>query len=145
MCWYRSWPCANILSAAVLSLSHSAFSSLFTYSHTFTIACTCCSDEIKGTQDLKISHAHSLILSHSAFREYSNSKPGMKRQSTNIAHCSVLPPCPHRALTFLLLSLCTLESHTPHMLWPTQILALERSQPTDTFSPLCPQIGVCRG
>ena len=38
-------------------------SSLFTYSHTLTITCTCCYDEIKGTQDPKISHAHSLILS----------------------------------------------------------------------------------
>ena len=38
-------------------------SSLFTYSHTLTITCTCCYDEIKGTQDPKIySHAHSLIL-----------------------------------------------------------------------------------
>ena len=31
---------------------------------TLTTSCTCCYDEIKGTQDLKIdSHAHSLILS----------------------------------------------------------------------------------
>ena len=32
--------------------------------HTLTITCTCCYDEIKGTQDLKIySHADSQILS----------------------------------------------------------------------------------
>ena len=34
---------------------------LHSYSHTLTITCTCCYDEIKGTQDLKMySHADSL-------------------------------------------------------------------------------------
>ena len=33
------------------------------HSHSLTITCTCCCDGIYGAQDLKISHAHSLILS----------------------------------------------------------------------------------
>ena len=37
-------------------------------SHTLTITCTCCYDEIKGTQDLKIySHADSLSVCLSGF------------------------------------------------------------------------------
>ena len=32
------------------------------HSHTLTITCTCCCDGIYGAQDLKISHAHSLIV-----------------------------------------------------------------------------------
>ena len=33
------------------------------HSHSLTITCTCCCDGIYGAQGLKISHAHSLILS----------------------------------------------------------------------------------
>ena len=40
------------------------FLARITLTLSLTINCTCCCDEIKGTQDLKIySHAHSLILS----------------------------------------------------------------------------------
>ena len=40
------------------------FTHTHTHTHTVTIPCTCCHDEIKGIQDLKIfSHADSLILS----------------------------------------------------------------------------------
>ena len=43
-----------------LTLTSSHHSSL---THSLTITCTCCCDRIYGAQDLKISHAHSLILS----------------------------------------------------------------------------------
>ena len=65
--WWRCrfWP---------LSVSHTHFclcivsDPSYSHSHTLTINCTCCDDEIKGTQDLKIySHAHSLILSRTHF------------------------------------------------------------------------------
>ena len=49
-----SLPASLILTCSLdLSVSH----------YLLTITCTCCYDETKGTQDLKIcSHAHSLIL-----------------------------------------------------------------------------------
>ena len=46
-----------------ISLSLCSWYSSYSHSHTLSITCTCCYDEIKGTQDLKIySHAHSRIL-----------------------------------------------------------------------------------
>ena len=40
------------------------------HSHSLTITCTCCCDGIYGAQDLKISHAQSLILSRTLFLSY---------------------------------------------------------------------------
>ena len=45
----------------VVSISHCLIT--ITHSHTLLVTCTCCCDVSKGTKT-KISHAHSLILSH---------------------------------------------------------------------------------
>ena len=60
-------------------------------SHTLTITCTCCYDEIKATQDLKIySHAGSLIRSPVSTLTYIQSVPRPPSQALiyAIVHCS---------------------------------------------------------
>ena len=50
-------------SHSAVSLTHSRSAVSLTHSHTLTITCTCCCDEIKGIQDQDIFSSHSLILS----------------------------------------------------------------------------------
>ena len=62
--------CLTLLQSAALCLTLSLIPSqphthTLTHSHTLLITCTCCYDQIKGTQDKDFSYSFSLILSDS--------------------------------------------------------------------------------
>ena len=60
---HLSYSQTTVICVATFGIEHLLFG--LTHILTLTITCTCCYDEIKGTQDLKIySHADSVILSH---------------------------------------------------------------------------------
>ena len=57
--------------------AHSHVSVTVSLGHCLSVTCTCCCDGIYGAQDLKISHANSLILSFQLM-------PGLARLLANV-------------------------------------------------------------